>query len=137
MKGRIFLLGMFLISHTFASAFSQNIVGKFDCDSREVGSSKHSHGIMTITKNKETYQVETQFDDGSFYKGTGIATPENQLLSVAFVNPKKIKETGIGVTHSQNGVLKVRWTYIDRSDFADSVCLKRPEEDKDAVQKKV
>lgn len=120
----IFLLLIFN-SLACAAAYSKNLTGSYHCNGTEVNSKNSFSCIMQVKKTNQTYAVEATCNDHTAYSGTGIFNKSKHILSIVFVNPKNIKETGLIVSSvAKNGSLHSTWTYLYKTTVARGVCIK-------------
>lgn len=127
MKKCFFSFAVLLTFNTasHASTFPTNLEGQYFCNCTEVGTNKTYKAIMSVKKTDQTYTINSKFDDGSFYIGTGIYNQEKHIFSIVFLNPKKSEETGIGVADVKNNyTMTSTWTYLNKTTLAHGTCIK-------------
>ncbi|KTD37464.1 hypothetical protein Lnau_0654 [Legionella nautarum] len=128
MKKHLFaLLFLSSISGQALSAAPINLEGNYECVGRD---KQHPDtvfkGEMTIKKTGETYSINSSFNDGGSYIGTGIYDKTKKTVSLVFTNPKDAKETGILVMDIKaNGSMSNHWTYLNMKTIGQSTCTAR------------
>lgn len=125
MKNYFNLVILFLVFNTSIMAASVKLEGRYTCQSIEVGTHQLYTGNVTLRKTGDTYTINSKFNDGSTYQGTGIYDPKNRILAVAAINPENSHETGLSLNKiHQDGSITGKWTYLHRNDISTSRCLK-------------
>lgn len=126
MKQYFFVTVLVIPLSCFASEYSANFEGKYECAGHEVGTKAAFSCEMIIKRTGETYASTAKCSDGNSYTGTGIYDVTTHHLSTGFINPKKSEETGVSVSVvKKDGSMDVSWTYLNNTSIARSVCNKR------------
>lgn len=99
--------------------------GRYECTGKELGTDTSFTAIMTIEKTGETYAIQSRFEKDT-YIGIGIVDNQNNSLSAAFLNPTKMKESGVIIFHARNAdKLDATWTYLEQKEIANAVCTRK------------
>lgn len=122
-----FITSAVLLSMNLAYAFHPiSLAGLYDCNGSEVGSNEPFTCLLKIQKTNQTYEVKSTCNDNSSYIGTGIYDAKRHILSLAFVNPNKIEETGVSISEvKKDYTINSTWTYLHKTTIAQSFCVKR------------
>ncbi|MCP0914863.1 MULTISPECIES: hypothetical protein [Legionella] len=123
MKKAVFLVTLLLTSAVFAYT-DYKLGGQYDCEGNEIGTGNVFKCTLTIKKTGETYASMAICDNGNAYTGTGIYDANTHFLSSGFINPKKLDETGIAMSHvKRDGSMESTWTYINKTTIARTRCI--------------
>ncbi len=126
MKTYLRAMILFLAMNSFANASSANIEGAYVCKSIEIGSHQLYTADAILKKTGEVYSVDSKFNDGSTYHGTGIYDNKKHVLAIVAINPNNPNETGVSIddVHA-NGSIEGKWTYLGKTEIGKVTCIKR------------
>ena len=114
-----------LNAHAGFISHPANLSGTYDCNSTGIDSSEKYHGTMKIKKTDQTYSIESYFDDGSSYMGTGIYDQVKHSFAVVFANTQNPTVVSLGIADvKKNYSMITSWTFINKTSVGSSTCTK-------------
>lgn len=122
---RKLILTSLLLLPAISHAEVCRIEGTYQCQCVEVETKVVYNGHMIINKTGKTYEIESKFNDGSFYKSTGIYDMTKHQLALAFFNPKLPNESGVALVNVNNDCsMHSTWTYLGKASVGTGTCHK-------------
>lgn len=119
------MMAMLLFSfNAYANSYPINLDGTYDCHST-IDKNKKDHGIVTLKKTGQTYSIESHFDSGTSYKGTGIYNRTNHSFAVVFANVQDPDKVSLGISNVKDDyTMTSSWTFINTTIVGHSTCTK-------------